>query len=73
MTPRRWITWYICTVDEWWMDHTGEETGLTGDSPWSAISSYIDDIVEHHREAPDEPAPAWLALAVRDIPKIPLA
>jgi hypothetical protein len=73
MTPRRWITWYIDTVDEWWMDHTGEETGLTGDSPWSAISSYIDDIVEHHREAPDEPAPAWLALAIRDIPNIPLA
>jgi hypothetical protein len=73
MTPRQWITWYIDTIDEWWMDHTGEETGLTGDSPWSAISSYIDDIVEHHREAPDEPAPAWLALAIRDIPNIPLA
>jgi hypothetical protein len=55
------------------MEHTGEETGLTGDSPWSAISSYIDDIVEHHREAHDEPAPAWLALAIRDIPNIPLA
>jgi hypothetical protein len=68
MTPRQWIALHLYALDTWWIQHTQEATGLDDDSPWSAISSYIDDVQEHHREAPDEPAPAWLALAIRDIP-----